>query len=64
MVNMTAHVPMQILPAVELLHLLNGVGAGHALWGRRSGGTLPRGGSVHMIYKEDPPMAVDASLPV
>lgn len=51
-------------PAVELLHLLNGVGAGQTLRGRRSGGSLPCGGSVHMVHEEDPPMAVDPSLPV
>lgn len=52
------------IPAIELLHLLNGVGAGQALRGRRSGGTLPCSGSVHMVHKEDPPVAVNTSLPV
>lgn len=51
-------------PAVQLLHLLNGVGAGQALRGRGPGGTLPSGGSVHVVDKEDPPVAVDPSLPV
>lgn len=51
-------------PAVELLHLLNGVGAGQALRGRGSGGPLPRRGSVHVVHEEDPPVAVDPSLPV
>lgn len=52
------------LPAVELLHLLDGVGAGQALRGGRSGGPLPRGRPVHMIHEEDPAVAVDPSLPV
>lgn len=51
-------------PAVQLLHLLNGVGASQALWGRRSSGTLPCRGSVHMVHKEDPAVTVDPSLPV
>ena len=54
----------QSQPAVELLHLLDGVGAGEALWGRGSGGTLPCSGSVYVIHKEDPTMAVNPSLPV
>lgn len=55
---------LQSPPAVQLLHLLNGVGAGQALWGGGAGGTLPRGGSVHVVHKKDPPVTVDASLPV
>ena len=51
-------------PAVQLLHLLDGVGAGQALGGRGARRPLPRGGPVHMVYKEDPPVAVDPSLPV
>lgn len=51
-------------PPIELLHLLNGVGSGQALWGRGAGGTLPRRGPVHVVHKEDPPVAVDPSLPV
>lgn len=57
-------ISLQSPPAVQLLHLLNGVGASQALWGGGSGGTLPRGGSVHVVHKKDPPMTVDASLPV
>lgn len=58
------HFSSQSSPAVELLHLLNGVGASQALRGGRSGGTLPCGGSVHMVHEEDPPVAVNPSLPV
>lgn len=64
MLRGAVHFSFQTLPAVELLHLLNGVGAGQALRGRGAGGTLPRGGPVHMVHEEDPPVAVDTSLPV
>lgn len=51
-------------PAVQLLHLLDGVRPLKDLWGRGSCRPLPCRGSVYMIHVEDPAVAVNASLPV
>lgn len=51
-------------PAVQLLHLLHGVGPLEGLRGGGSSGALPSCSSVDMVHIKDPTVAVDTSLPV
>lgn len=53
-----------LVPPVQLLHLLYGVGPLQHLGGRGRCRPLPRGGSVDVIHVEDSAVAVDARLPV